>query len=102
MAGTISSGVVIIGGGIVGMVTAYYLARAGVASVVVERDAIGSHPSGFAYGGLSPVTRAGIPGPLPRMAQAGSRAPPRTRPCLASRTGGRPRFSVRPGPGPCI
>src|SRR5258705_11834888 len=73
MAGTISSGVVIIGGGIVGMVTAYYLARAGVASVVVERDAIGSHASGFAYGGLSPVTGAGIPGPLAEMAQAGMR-----------------------------
>src|SRR5258705_5454735 len=76
MAGTISSGVVIIGGGIVGMVTAYYLARAGVASVVVERDAIGSHASGFAYGGLSPVTGAGIPGPLAQMAQAGMRLHP--------------------------
>src|SRR5258708_38559583 len=70
MAGTTSSGVVIVGGGIVGMVTAYYLARA---SVVVERDAIGSHASGFAYGGLSPVTGAGIPGPLAEMAQAGMR-----------------------------
>ena len=68
-----SSGVVIVGGGIVGVVTAYYLARAGVASVVVERDAIGSHASGFAYGGLSPVTGAGIPGPLAEMAQAGMR-----------------------------
>src|SRR5258708_31372973 len=73
MAGTTSSGVVIVGGGIVGMVTAYYLARAGVASVVVERDAIGSHASGFAYGGLSPVTGAGIPGPLAEVAQAGMR-----------------------------
>jgi len=73
MAGTTSSGVVIVGGGIVGTVTAYYLARAGVASVVVERDAIGSHASGFAYGGLSPVTGAGIPGPLAEMAQAGMR-----------------------------
>src|SRR4029077_5257002 len=66
-----SSGVVIVGGGIVGVVTAYYLARAGVASVVVERDAIGSPASGFAYGGLSPVTGFGIPGPLAEMAQAG-------------------------------
>jgi len=68
-----SSGVVIVGGGIVGVVTAYYLAKAGVASVVVERDAIGSHASGFAYGGLSPVTGAGIPGPLAEVAQAGMR-----------------------------
>jgi glycine/D-amino acid oxidase-like deaminating enzyme len=49
--------VVIVGGGIVGMVTAYYLAKAGVPSVVIERDAIGSHASGYAYGGLSPGER---------------------------------------------
>ena len=54
--------VVIIGGGITGMATAYYLARAGIASTVIERDAIASHASGFAYGGLS----GGIPnGPQP-------------------------------------
>src|SRR5260370_38571707 len=73
MAGTAASGVVSVGGGTVGVVPAYYLARAGVASVVVERDAIGSHASGFAYGGLSPVTGAGIPGPLAEVAQAGMR-----------------------------
>ena len=38
-----SADVVIVGGGIAGMTTAYYLAKAGVPSVVVERDAIGSH-----------------------------------------------------------
>jgi glycine/D-amino acid oxidase-like deaminating enzyme len=65
--------VVIVGGGIVGMVTAYYLAKAGVPSVVIERDAIGSHASGYAYGGLSPVTGFGIPGPLAEVAQAGMR-----------------------------
>jgi glycine oxidase len=68
-----SGDVVIVGSGIVGMVTAYYLAKAGVASVVVERDAIGSHASGFAYGGLSPVTGFGIPGPLAEIAQDGMR-----------------------------
>ena len=36
---------------------AYYLALSGVTSTVVERDSIGSHASGFAYGGLS----GGIP-----------------------------------------
>jgi glycine oxidase len=65
--------VVIVGGGIVGMVTAYYLAKAGVVSVVIERDAIGSHASGFAYGGLSPVTGFGIPGPLAEVALNGMR-----------------------------
>jgi glycine oxidase len=67
------SDVVIVGGGIVGMTTAYYLARAGVASVVIERDAIGSHASGFAYGGLSPLSGFGIPGPLAEIAQEGMR-----------------------------
>ncbi|MDE2836681.1 MAG: FAD-dependent oxidoreductase [Chloroflexota bacterium] len=45
--------VVIIGGGIVGIATAYYLAAAGVRSTIIERDGIASHASGFAYGGLS-------------------------------------------------
>jgi len=65
--------VVIVGSGIVGMATAYYLAKAGVPSVVVERDAIGSHASGFAYGRLSPVTGFGIPGRLAEIAQDGMR-----------------------------
>ena len=66
--------VVIVGGGIVGIGTAYYLARAGVRSVVVEKDAVGSHASGFAYGGLSPLSGFGIPGPLAELAQEGIRA----------------------------
>ena len=65
--------VVIVGGGIVGMVTAYYLAKAGVPSVVIERDAIGSHASGYAYGGLSPVSGFGTPGPLAEVSQEGMR-----------------------------
>src|SRR5262245_16763590 len=65
--------VVIVGGGLVGMATAYYLAKAGVASTVIERDAIASHASGYAYGGLSPVTGFGIPGPLAEIAQDGMR-----------------------------
>src|SRR5437879_691461 len=55
------------------MTAAYYLAKAGVASVVVERDAIGSHASGFAYGGLSPVSGFGIPGPQAEIAMDGMR-----------------------------
>jgi glycine oxidase len=68
-----SSDVVIIGGGIVGIATAYFLGKAGVKSVIVERDAVGSHASGFAYGGLSPLSGAGIPGPLAEVAQEGMR-----------------------------
>src|SRR5262244_1143510 len=70
---TSSGDVVIVGGGIVGMATAYYLAKGGVASVVIERDAIASHASGYAYGGLSPLSGFGIPGPLAEMAQEGMR-----------------------------
>jgi len=68
-----SPDVVIVGGGIAGMTTAYYLAKAGVRSVVLERDAIGSHASGFAYGGLSPLSGFGIPGPMAEIAQDGMR-----------------------------
>jgi glycine oxidase len=64
-----SADVVIVGGGLAGMATAYYLAKSGVPSLVVERDAIGSHASGFAYGGLSPLSGFGIPGPQAEMAQ---------------------------------
>jgi glycine oxidase len=63
-----SADIVIVGGGIAGMTTAYYLAKAGVPSTVVERDAIGSHASGFAYGGLSPLSGSGIPGPQAEIA----------------------------------
>ncbi len=45
--------VVIVGGGIAGIATAYYLAAMGVRSTVIERDGIASHASGLAYGGLS-------------------------------------------------
>ena len=65
--------VVIVGGGIAGTTAAYYLAKSGVPSVVVERDAIGSHASGFAYGGLSPLSGFGIPGPMAEIAQDGMR-----------------------------
>ena len=66
-----SADVVIVGGGLAGMTSAYYLAKAQVPSVVVERDAIGSHASGFAYGGLSPLSGFGIPGPHADIAQDG-------------------------------
>jgi glycine/D-amino acid oxidase-like deaminating enzyme len=48
----LGSDVVIIGGGLAGFSTAYYLAEMGIRSTVIERDGIASHASGFAYGGL--------------------------------------------------
>lgn len=59
-----SSDVVILGGGVVGCATAYYLSKLGVKCTIVERDTVAGHASGFALGGLSPLGGAGIPGPL--------------------------------------
>ena len=64
---------VIVGGGIAGIATAYYLGLAGVKSVVVERDAVGSHASGFAYGGLGASRGSGAPGPTSAVANEGVR-----------------------------
>jgi glycine oxidase len=77
------------------MATAYYLARSGVRSVVVERDAIGSHASGFAYGGLSPLSGFGIPGPLAEIAQDGMRLHRELSESLREETGIDVDFRVR-------
>ena len=63
-----SPDVAIIGGGIVGAATAYYLSKAGKSAVVIEAAGIGSKASGLAYGGLVPVSGFGIPGPLTELA----------------------------------
>lgn len=59
-----SADVLIVGAGVVGCAAAYYLAKAGVKSVLVDRDGVARHASGFAYGGLYPLSGAGIPGPM--------------------------------------
>ncbi len=56
--------VVIIGGGIVGCAASYFLAKQGVRSLILERDTVAGHSSGFALGGLNPLGGFGIPGPL--------------------------------------
>lgn len=70
---TASGDVVVVGAGIVGAATACFLGQAGVKSLVIERDAVGSHASGFAYGGLSPLGGEGVPGPIAEIAQEGMR-----------------------------
>src|SRR5499433_4492506 len=90
-----SPDVVILGGGIAGMTTAYCLAKSGVASVVVERDAIGSHASGFAYGGLSPLSGFGIPGPHAEIAQDAMRLHRELSKSLLEETGIDVDFRVR-------
>ena len=62
--------VVIVGGGIVGISTAYLLGLEGIKSIIVERDAIGSHASGFAYGG---VGGWGVPEPTSTIGKEGWR-----------------------------
>ena len=56
--------VAIIGGGAAGCAIAFYLAEAGLSATIIERDGIGSQASGYAAGGLNPLTGHGIPGPL--------------------------------------
>jgi glycine oxidase len=55
---------VILGGGIVGCLTAYLLAKAGMKVTLVEADSVGSHASGFAFGEMNDLEGAGIPDPL--------------------------------------
>ena len=57
-----SADVVIVGGGLVGAATAYFLAGEGVECLVVERDGIASHASGFSYAALGTFDEAGMDG----------------------------------------
>ena len=93
-----STDVVIVGGGIVGIATAYYLAKAGVRSVVVERDSVGSHASGFAYGGLSPLVDAGPghPSPASALAEEGMRLHRELATSLPEETGVNTEYRLRP------
>ena len=59
-----SRDVVIVGGGIVGCLSGYLLGRQGFKVTILEADSVGSHASGFAFGGLDPVTGVGLPEPL--------------------------------------
>ena len=61
---TASRDVVIIGGGIVGCLSGYLLGRQGFKVTILEADSVGSHASGFAFGGLDPVTGVGVPEPV--------------------------------------
>jgi len=53
-----SADVVIIGGGVIGCATAFWLAKAGLAPVVLERDQLGCEASGEAAGMLAPQSEA--------------------------------------------
>ena len=59
-----SHDVVIVGGGIVACLSGYLLGRRGYKVTILEADSLGSHASGFAFGGLDPLTGIGLPEPL--------------------------------------
>lgn len=59
-----STDVAIIGGGAAGCAVAFYLGETGISSTIIEREGVGSQASGYAAGGLNPLTGTGIPGPL--------------------------------------
>ena len=65
--------IVVVGGGITGALTAYFLVRLGADVTLVERDRIGGQASGHNPGGLNPLHGAGIPGPLEELALASFR-----------------------------
>ena len=92
--------VVIVGGGIVGVATAYLLSKAGVECVLIERDSVGSHASGFAYGGVGVLGGAGAgsgdPGPAQAVAVEGVRLHKRFAESLPEETSIDTQFRARP------
>ena len=85
--------VVVVGGGVVGISTAHFLGEAGLRTVVVERDSVGSHASGFAYGGLSGLVG---PGPIQPLAREGMRIHRELGESLSEQTGANTEFRYRP------
>ena len=63
--------VLIVGGGILGCATAYFLAKEGIKSTILERESVACCASGFAAGLLNPLHGTGIPGPVEGLAWQG-------------------------------
>jgi len=61
---TMTRDVIVVGGGIVGCLTAYLLAGQGKKVTLLESHSVGSHASGFAFGELGALEGAGLPDPL--------------------------------------
>ncbi len=68
-----SADAVIVGGGVVGCATAFWLAKAGVRPLVLERDQLGCEASGEAAGMLAPQSEADQAGPFFTLCLAGRR-----------------------------
>ena len=88
--------VVIIGGGLAGTATAYFLARQGIESVVVEKDGVGSHASGFSYAALGTFDEDGMSGTHFDVASHGMRLHRELAESLSEETGVNVEFRERP------
>ena len=65
--------VLIVGAGAVGCATAYFLAKEGLKVSVIESNTVAYGASGYAMGLLTPLSGAGIPGPLEELSLEGFR-----------------------------
>ena len=88
--------VVIVGGGLVGVATAYFLSGEGVECVVVERDGIASHASGYSYAALGTFDEAGMDGAHFDVASQGMRLHRELAESLLDETGVNVEFRERP------
>jgi glycine oxidase len=84
---TITTDVTIIGGGIIGCAIAYYLRKAGIDALVLERDELGGQASGAAAGLLAPLGPLSGPGPFADLLLAGFRLFPTLVPELEEASG---------------
>ena len=85
--------VVVVGAGIVGVATAYFLSGAGATVLVLEREAIGCAASGTAAGILSPATEVDNPPSLDELARVSLRLHGALAPALEAEAGVDVRFS---------
>jgi glycine oxidase len=90
-----SSDVVVVGGGIAGVSTAYYLTQTGVPVTLIEKDSVGSHASGFAYGGLGSYGSSAVGGPAMTLASEGMRLHRQLAEVLPEETGINPEYRER-------
>ncbi|MBI4234574.1 MAG: glycine oxidase ThiO, partial [Chloroflexi bacterium] len=65
--------VLIVGGGVIGCATAYFLGKQGAKATVIEREAVGSAASGVAAGILSPLSESHEGGPFLQLCLEGLR-----------------------------
>jgi glycine oxidase len=82
-----SPDVVVIGGGVIGSATAYYLAEAGVQVALIEQGRVGGTPSASGASAAIVEALAGNPGPLAEQAQRSRRILAGLAPQLLERTG---------------